>query len=393
MRSAPKRFEVEVVAPKDLQGSEVAIWRALQAAQPAFANPLFGPDFSRIVGRVRDDARVAVFRLRGEPVGFMPFHQRRFGFARPIGAPFSDYQALVSKRDIGLDGRDALRLAGIKAFRFNGLIDPHTVFEGSTLKTGEAHAVVLDRLPDVFLEEIRAASPKKFKNYRRLEHKLEREVGPLRLIPDDRSPDAYRRLMAWKSEQFHRTGLQDVLRPAWVQSLMRTIFETRNAPGGRGLMITLYAGDRLVAGHFGIRSDSVYHPWIASADPALHEYSPGHNFLAHAIRAMPELGLSVYDLGPGADHYKRPFANLTHAPSQGLVTAPGPGGVMAGAGESVYVATGLSGIGPVNKVCRRIDHILTLEPTVGGVLRGLGEAAGGLSKRSLGNQALSDAVA
>ncbi len=34
-------------------------------------------------------------------------------------------------------------------------------------------------------------------------------------------------------------------------------------------MINLYAGDKLVAGHFGVRQGDVYHPWIASTDPDL----------------------------------------------------------------------------------------------------------------------------
>jgi CelD/BcsL family acetyltransferase involved in cellulose biosynthesis len=392
MRIAPDRFKAEVVTHDNLAAEDAETWRALQSAEPAFANPLFGPEFFQIVGGARDDARVAVLRLHGQAVGFLPFHQRSLGLARAIGAPFSDYQGLVSKRNTGLSGRQALRLAGIKSFRFNGLIDPQGLFAGTAMFNDEAHAIVLDQEPADYLEAVRAASPKKFKNYRRLEHRLEREVGQLRLVCDDRSQATLDLVLGWKREQFLRTGLQDVLRPQWARQMMQSVFDSR-LPGGSGLMMTLYAGETLVAAHFGIRSQTVYHPWIASANPALAAYSPGQLFLSHAVRAMPTLGLRVYDLGPGTDHYKRPYANLTHRPGAGLVTAPNLSGAMAGAGALAYASSGLGRIGPVDKVVRRLDHILAVDPSTGGLLRGLGEAAKGLSKRGLSNHALSDAVA
>jgi hypothetical protein len=55
-----------------------------------------------------------------------------------------------------------------------------------------------------------------------------------------------------------------------------------------------------------------FHPWVASTNPDLGEYSPGQTFLMRAIAAMPGLGLTTYDLGPSHDHYKRHYA----APSQ-----------------------------------------------------------------------------
>ena len=48
-----------------------------------------------------------------------------------------------------------------------------------------AYVIQLDGSAPDYLERIRAASAKRFKNYRRLEGKLDREVGPLSL----RAPD------------------------------------------------------------------------------------------------------------------------------------------------------------------------------------------------------------
>lgn len=47
-----------------------------------------------------------------------------------------------------------------------------------------------------------------------------------------------------------------------------------------------------------------------------------------APRAMPELGLTVYDLGVGHDHYKRPFAASLRQVSTRLQSAPGGKGAL-----------------------------------------------------------------
>jgi CelD/BcsL family acetyltransferase involved in cellulose biosynthesis len=88
----------------------------------------------------------------------------------------------------------------------------------------------------------------------------------------------------------------------------------------RGLMINLYAGDTLVGGHFGVRQGDVYHPWIASTNPELPPGRRGRSSSCAAIAAMPELGLSRYDLGPGHDHYKRSYGRNTMTIGEGAAT-------------------------------------------------------------------------
>lgn len=387
---APKSSDlhVEIKRPEALSGPDVAAWAAMQEAQPAFSNPLFGHAFSLAVAKVRVDVQVAVFRRGARAVGFLAHHRRPGGFARPIGAPFSDYQGIVSNGDIGVTGAEALRLAGLGAMRFNGLVDPYGQFEAQVGDSQDAYAIELSGDPESYLEAIRAASPKKFKNYRRLEHRMEREIGELRFVAGDRSQAAFDALLAWKSEQFRRTGVQDVLRPLWVQTMMQNLFEAEN-----GLMVSLYAGETLVAGHFGVRQGAVFHPWIASANPDFAAMSPGQAFLGHAIAAMPGMGLEVYDLGPGHAHYKQPYASTKRELGAGLVVASGARGRMAGAREGAWSLGGLGKVGAVDKVRRRLDHIAAVDPTAAGRIRGFVEAVSGTAKRGLGNDTLSHAAA
>lgn len=373
--------------PAEMAQDDVAAWTAMQAATPAFSNPLFSHGFAAMVAAVREDVEVAVFRRGDAAVAFLAVHRRPGGFARPVGAPFSDYQGIVSKGAIGLSGPQALERAGLGALRFNGLVDPFGLFAGVSSGVQEAFAIELNEDAESYMEAIRAASPKKFKNYRRLEHRLEREVGLLRLVDDDRSQEAFDALLAWKSEQFVRTGIQDVLRPAWVRAMMQSLFETRQG-AVTGQMVSLYAGETLVAGHFGVRQGAVFHPWIASANPDFASASPGQLFLAHTIRAMPQMGLTVYDLGPGHDHYKRPYASVRRELGVGLVLAQGARGRVAGAGEAAWSAIGLGRLAPLDKVRRRLDHIAAIDPTAAGRVRGVIEAVQGVRKRSLGNDPL-----
>jgi len=378
-------FDVRCVSPTDLTSAEVDAWRAIQAETPAFANPLFGPDFANAVARVRSDVSVAVFSRSGCAEAFLAHHRRPSGFARPIGAPFCDYHGLVARIGEGPQGTDAVAAAGLAAFRHSGLVDPGQVFDG--LQDGsEAFAIELDGGDaEGFLEAARAASPKKFKNWRRLRHRLEEDFGPLSLRVGRDAAD-FEQLLAWKREQFVRTGVQDVLRPDWVAALMQSLFEL-DTPHLSGLMLTLHAGETLVGGHFGVRSGDIYHPWIASTAPDLSALSPGQAFLDQAVRAMPGLGLRVYDLGPGHDHYKRPFASTSRSLKAGLTSVPGMRGRLSASVDSAWMIAGVGRRPAVDKVRRRLDHIAASDPSLRGRIQGLAAAALATRRRSLSDQA------
>ncbi len=372
-------LSAKTIHPQDLSAAEAAAWRAAAASQPAFASPLLSPEFAHAVGAVRQDARVAVLSRDGQAVAFLPFHQRPGGFARPIGAPLSDYQALICRPDSQVDGADALAALGLSAFRFNGLVDPNRAFAG-VVTDKPAWVVELDRPVDDYLEAIRAASPKRFKNYRRLAAKMDREVGETRIVAADYSQAAFDTLIAWKRDQFHRTGGHDVLRPDWTRELLQSLFEQR-AGAFRGLMISLYAGDRLVAGHFGVRLNGLYHPWIASADPDLNAYSPGQAFLWKAIEQMPSLGLTRYDLGPSHDHYKRHYALKQVMVGEGLVAARTPAGAAAGAREKVWTLAGANHGTMLGRLRGRLDAIAAVELSAAGRVAGVVEAFAAQTRR------------
>jgi CelD/BcsL family acetyltransferase involved in cellulose biosynthesis len=372
-------LDVETLHPHALAQADLRLWRQMAAAEPAFASPLLGPDFARAVGAVRDDARVAVIRRDGETLGFLPHHRRPGAMARAIGSPLSDYHGLVSRRDAGLDAAEVLRAADLTAYRYTGLIDPFGVFGQNETKT--AHVIDLGGTDaEAYLEAVRAASPKKIKNWRRLDSKLEREMGAIELVAADRSRHAFDQLIAWKREQLERTGVHDFLRPDWVRGLLLDLFQKQAGPF-QGLMINLYAGGQLVAGHFGVRLNGVFHPWIASTNPAYGEWSPGQIFFMRAIAAMPGLGLHHYDLGPGHDHYKGAYALGQVQIGDGTATAATMAGRVAHSLDGVMALAGSRGAGPVGRLTRRMDAIASVELTLGGRMRGLVDAFANQAQR------------
>jgi CelD/BcsL family acetyltransferase involved in cellulose biosynthesis len=368
--------------PDDLPAADVAAWRTL-CARPEYTSPLLGPDFARAVGDVRADVRVSVWRRpngdgTGRPVAFLAYHRRPGDLARPIGAPLSDYHSLVAAEAV--DPAEALACAGLSAFRFTGLLDASQAFAGTVASEREAFLIELSDGADSYLEALRALSPKRFKNYRRLDHKLEREQGELTVVAPDHDPAAFEQLLAWKRAQLVRTGKHNFLAPAWTRRLMQELFERREGPL-QGLAFNLYAGGRLVAGHFGVRVGEVYHPWIASTDPELAAWSPGQVFLLRAIGAMPAAGLTTYDLGPGHEHYKRPFSLSTRTIGEGLMAAAGPQGRHAQAAEQAWILAGARRGGLVGRLRRRLDVIATTELSLIGRTRGFMGALAASTRR------------
>lgn len=371
-------LDVETLHPADLAPEDIALWRAFAQAQPALASPLMGPDFAQAVGQVREDARVAVIRRDGETIGFLAHHRRPGGMARPIGAPLSDYHGLVAKPGVEIDAAQVLRAADLAVFRYTGLVDPADAFK--VAPATPAYVIDTEGDAEAYLEAVRSGSPKKIKNYRRLDNKLGREMGQVELKAGDDSQEAFDQLIAWKREQIQRTGVHDFLRPQWTRDLFQTLFEKRDGDF-RGLMINLYAGGQLVAGHFGVRQGDIYHPWIASTNTAFAAWSPGQIFFLRAIAAMPQLGLTRYDLGPGSDHYKHSYGLKQTLIADGAATAASMAGRVAGSVEGAWALAGGNGAGPVARLRRRMDIIASTELTMGGRVKGLVEAVAAQGRR------------
>lgn len=374
-------LQATLIPPADLTPADQGAWTAFQAAQPALGTPLLGPEFAAAVGRVRSDAAIAVLRRAGRTIGFLAHHRRPGGFGRPIGAIWSDVHALIAEPGAVIDGAQALAAAGLSTFRVHGLLDPSGAFDEASTEAADSYSVQLAGDAAAYWESRRALSPKRFKNLRRLEHKLEREVGEIGFLAPDRAPASLEQLFRWKREQFRRTGRHDVLASGWSESLMRGLFAQQDGPFA-GLLLTLTIDGRPVAGHFGVRQGEIYHPWIAAFDPAIAAYSPGWTFMRRAIEAMPGLGLSRYDLAGGHEHYKLPLASERTTIRIGGLHAAAPPASLDAAIAFAGRALGQARAPLVDRVRRRLDHIAAAEPSLSGRLQGLATALSGAGRQA-----------
>jgi CelD/BcsL family acetyltransferase involved in cellulose biosynthesis len=368
---------VEIIHPSELGPGEIAAWSALQSTSETLRSPLLGPEFARLVGDIRSDARTAIWRDGRRASGFLGFHKTLGGFARPIGAPFSDYHALVSGPGFPKPAA-ALRAAGLQGLRLTGLVDPHGLF-APDLEPVLAHRIDLTAGADAYFEALWGASRNRWRNYKRYSRRLERQLGPLRIEAPDASPETYRTLMAWKRRQLQATGLHDFTASPWVGEMFDRLFETREAEFG-GLMISLYAGDRPVAAHFGLRQGDWYHPWLGAYDPELAGFSPGVVHQVMATAAAAKAGIRIYDLGPRADHSKAMFANAAITVHAGLARSDSLQARLAAESERL-IGQSSGRLGLLGRVRNRWDHVAAVELTLGGRLAGMAHAAAALNRR------------
>ncbi|GBF56352.1 hypothetical protein PbB2_00007 [Candidatus Phycosocius bacilliformis] len=354
-------MKVTTISAESLTHEQIACWVGLQAETKAYGSPLVGPYFAQLVHRHRGDVTIAIASEAGADVAFLAYHRAGRGdLCRPVGWPFGDYQAIVCHPSYRLNVETFLQGAGINRLRVTGLMDPTGLIEPNVLTPALGFRIHLAGGGEATMERLRQANPKWAKNLRRLANKLNRELGPVRLVLEDRDPANLDQILKLKVNQYHDSGMTNVLRPAWVRGMMQDLINQPSRDFG-GCLITMFAGDYLVAGQFGVRQGSWFHPWIASTCPKVHAYSPGIVFLGQMLRNSDAIGLETIDLAQGHSHYKSQFARHPITVFAGEVGAQARAASHAPAGFSKLVS-------------QRLDLIAGLEPTLAGRLHAMTQA-------------------
>ncbi|MFF9244031.1 GNAT family N-acetyltransferase [Streptomyces sp. NPDC014776] len=293
------------VLPPDLLGpADVAAWRTLQQADPALASPFLSPEFARAVGRRRPEARVAVLSDGAGPVGYFPYERHPFGLGLPIGTGLCDAQGLVHAAGVHWDPRELLRACGLQVWRYDHLVRGQTPFDGGAVRRAASPVVDLTRGPDTYRAELRRRSAERFRQWKVKERRLAHRLGEVRLVYDDPTPAHLDTLMRWKSAQYRATGQLDLFARPSVAALLWDLGHVRS-PTCTGTLSTLYAGERPVALHFGLRSRSVLQYWFPAYAPEAARFSPGILLLLKLAQAAADDGVDLLDLGKGGERYKQ----------------------------------------------------------------------------------------
>ena len=260
------------------------------------------------VAEVRRDAQVCIVEDSAGAAGFFPFQLGYMGVGHPIGGPLSDYQGVIARGDWHWDGEELIRSCGLKVWHFDHLLVAQKPFSRFHRVEAQSPIIDLSRGYEAYLEERREAGTEQIKKANYARRRLEREVGPVRIEFHVVNREVLQLLMKWKSQQYVESGKLDIFSVPWVVEVVERIWQSQHE-NFAGMLSVLYAGDKPLAAHMGLRSQSVLHYWLPAYDPAFARYSPGILLLLGMAEYAPTAGLRVIDMGNGRALYKQRLTN------------------------------------------------------------------------------------
>jgi len=326
----------DIVRPWELPGDARAAWRAWTREIPSYANPLLSPGFADVMGAVRSDTAIAVYRRQGRVVGVWPHHRCANRFARPLGGPFADVQAVLIEPGVRLSPIEALRLAGRDAFRFTALSDPDDRFAEHRVARTDGRVVDLTAGYSAYAAAQKAAHAKSWNNLARAFRKAERDHGAVTYVVGDRDPVAFAWLMETKRAQFARTGRHDVLAPDWAGRMIELLMDAPGDGDVCGRLSTLRIGGRIAAAEYSLYGGGVMNSWLLAFEPEFARVSPGMLLVERVIKAAATRGMARVDMGPGDDRHKTTFTNTVTPLDEGFLATPSFRGAAEAAIDGVW---------------------------------------------------------
>ncbi|MCM2373064.1 GNAT family N-acetyltransferase [Aporhodopirellula aestuarii] len=321
------------VVPFDQLSPEwLARWEQLRQQSGRWNQPFFASRFSAGVHQARGDVLVAVISPAGpdgssEPVGFLPFHRvGRVGV--PVGRFLNDAQNVIGLPPEKVDWSLLMHACGVLAFDLHAIVDPAESWmcEYRLKSVGAFRAD--------FGGDSRGYLRRLTKDHRTIgkqgqkTRKLGREVGKIRLEVDCRSPDVLSQTIQWKRAQYQRTHILDLFLPDWTRRMIDVLHGGQDIASSdrleneslRGLLSVLWAGDQVVAAHYGMIEQGRLHYWFPTYDPVFSRYSPGTALFTELVRESTCHGIDCIDMGYGEQPYKQKQTATATRVAYGTIT-------------------------------------------------------------------------
>ncbi|MFI5907055.1 GNAT family N-acetyltransferase [Dactylosporangium sp. NPDC051541] len=344
---------MEAIAFDKLSPAHIDAWHKLRAGNPLLDSPYFHPGFAEAVHNSGRAVQVYCRRgATGEIESLFPV-VREGSLLRPVGWPGADFQGPILAPGAAYPVTSLLT-GGVTALEFDHLLPLATDFEAWTATTRESPYVDTTGGMDGYLARASKSGKDNMGQARRRTAKAERELGPVRFEADVVDEAALAEVIRLKRAQYVATGAKDYFAEPDRERLLHALLHTRGTDFA-GILSTVYAGDQLLAAHFGIRSGPVLHWWFPVYDPAHSALAPGWILLRELVLASPRLGFTRIDLGRGDDEYKRRAKTGEVLVGQGLVTRSNTRLAVRRAREQLVAAAKASPLGPsLRKVVRRL---------------------------------------
>ena len=320
-------MKISVLPANELDATLIARWKHIQTHDDTLRSPYYSPGFTQLVAASGQNVQVAVIESAGLIEGFFPFQKLSYGRLVPVGNGLNDYHGMIASPGLAVDAATLMKACKGHYFGFNHLPLTQTVFAPFVRMHSVSPVLELAGGWDAYVQRLCAVqntrSPGILSTVKSSFKRIERDIGPVRFEMHESSPQVLAQLMRLKSEQRARTvGLKDdPFALPWVQHMMRQGLELQDI-NFRAEMCAMYAGDKLVSIHYGIRSDQTLHWWFPVFDPEYSYYQPGLILLKKAAETGDQQGLTLIDLGRGDAHYKMRFKTAQIALGEGAVSRP-----------------------------------------------------------------------
>jgi CelD/BcsL family acetyltransferase involved in cellulose biosynthesis len=298
----PATGTVTVVALDALDDDDLEAWHRLRSANPALDSPYFHPEFARAVHESGTPVDVVVERDENGVRNLLAGHRLGSVF-RPVGWPGADFQGPIGRGDEPVDALRLLRATGMRGLEFDHLLEVPGFEPWIESRRRSPYVDVTGGL-DAYLGRASKSGKDNMRQARRKARKAEAAYGSLRFEAESTDSDLLEAVIALKRAQYAATGARDYFAAPERVALLRRLLQT-SVEGFGGMLSAVHVGPRLLAAHFGIRSEGVLHWWFPVYDPELAAFAPGWILLRELTAAAPALGVTRIDLGRGDDEYKR----------------------------------------------------------------------------------------
>lgn len=293
-------MRIETIHPKELGETEIARWRALQGGDAALSSPYLSPDWARLIGAARADARVCVIE---SGAGFFGAQRLSRFAAMGLGAPISDYQGVIGEPDLNVNAAALCRALKVGRIDLTHVPAGQKILAGAVAHSEGSWIAETHGGRDLYEAALKLQRSEFVRQTDKKLRKLERDKGGVTFaVSRDRAD--FDALLAWKRAQLRETGQPAIWDTPWVRQTIDACFEARD-PLFSGLLFTMRVGDRLAAANFCLRSGRTLHMWIIAHDDAFEAGSPGVQLGRWVIGWAGDHGLKDVDFGPGDYRYKR----------------------------------------------------------------------------------------
>ncbi|MEE2525099.1 GNAT family N-acetyltransferase [Hyphobacterium sp. HN65] len=312
------RLSAELKKPSELSAAEREAWVSFTDHNDELASPYFRIEFADCCEEVRSDTRVIVGRKADQIAGFLPLQLGKFGYARPLAGPLGDVHGLIVPPGYDADPLDYMRAANVGLLEFHSAAGVRQAWRNHGVVQDGSWICDLASGFDAYVDNRKKMSSSAMRNIRSRQRRLEAMEEGFEYRIEDFRPEVLSTVVAWKREQYRRTGVFDVFSVGWTGKLLAALLAKRS-DRFRGTCSTLLIGNKIAAAHIGMASEKLSHYWFPVYDPDHSRVSPGILLLMEILRDAAARGEIGMDLGPGNYRFKEEMGSYQVPLWQGCV--------------------------------------------------------------------------